>query len=165
VLDRLAAETEEKRFEVLKGFLLEDKGAVSYEAASTQLGMSVAAVTSATEGEGGMPGGMLTLSADPTKKNTGIVWSTAPISGNANKDVVEGIVRAYDAATLDTNQTSDKTARLKLLWDSTRIASNRFAFSKFCTPFVADGKLFVTTYGSWPDTHGNHGRIDVYSLK
>jgi RNA polymerase sigma factor (sigma-70 family) len=47
VLDRLAAETEEKRFEVLKGFLLEDKGAVSYEAASTQLGMSVAAVTSA----------------------------------------------------------------------------------------------------------------------
>ena len=47
VLDRLAAETQEKRFEVLKGFLLEDKGAVSYEAASNQLGMSVAAVTSA----------------------------------------------------------------------------------------------------------------------
>lgn len=47
VLDRLAAETEEKRFEVLKTFLLEDKGAVSYEAASSQLGMSVAAVTSA----------------------------------------------------------------------------------------------------------------------
>jgi len=47
VLDRLAAETEAKRFEVLKGFLLEDKGAVSYEAASSQLGISVAAVTSA----------------------------------------------------------------------------------------------------------------------
>ena len=42
VLDRLAAATEETRFEVLKGFLLEDKGAVSYEAASSQLGMSVA---------------------------------------------------------------------------------------------------------------------------
>jgi DNA-directed RNA polymerase specialized sigma24 family protein len=47
VLERLAAEADEKRFEVLKGFLLEDKGAVSYEAASSQLGMSVAAVTSA----------------------------------------------------------------------------------------------------------------------
>jgi RNA polymerase sigma factor (sigma-70 family) len=47
VLDRLAAETEEKRFEILKGFLLEDKGSVSYEAASSQLGLSVAAVTSA----------------------------------------------------------------------------------------------------------------------
>ena len=47
VLDRLAAETEEKRFEILKGFLLEDKGAVSYEAASSELGMSVSAITSA----------------------------------------------------------------------------------------------------------------------
>jgi DNA-directed RNA polymerase specialized sigma24 family protein len=47
VLDRLAAEIEEKPFEVLKGFLLEEKGAVSYEAASAQLAMSVAAITSA----------------------------------------------------------------------------------------------------------------------
>jgi RNA polymerase sigma-70 factor (ECF subfamily) len=47
VLDRLAAETEEKRFETLKGFLLEDKGAVSYDDAAVHLGVSVAAVTSA----------------------------------------------------------------------------------------------------------------------
>jgi RNA polymerase sigma-70 factor (ECF subfamily) len=47
VLDRLAAETEEKRFELLKSFLLEDKGAVSYDEAAAQSGMSVAAITSA----------------------------------------------------------------------------------------------------------------------
>jgi RNA polymerase sigma-70 factor (ECF subfamily) len=47
VLDRLAAETEIKRFEVLKGFLLEDKGAVSYDEAGARLGVSVAAITSA----------------------------------------------------------------------------------------------------------------------
>jgi RNA polymerase sigma-70 factor (ECF subfamily) len=47
VLDRLAVETDEKRFEVLKGFLLEDKGAVSYDQAAAQLGVSVAAITSA----------------------------------------------------------------------------------------------------------------------
>ena len=47
VLDRLAAETEEKRFEIVKGFLLEDKGALSYDEAASQLGISVAAVTSA----------------------------------------------------------------------------------------------------------------------
>lgn len=47
VLDRLAAETDENRFEILKGFLLGDKGSISYEAASSQLGLSVAAVTSA----------------------------------------------------------------------------------------------------------------------
>ena len=38
VLDRLAAETEEKRFEVLKGFLLDDKGAVSYDGGGGPVG-------------------------------------------------------------------------------------------------------------------------------
>jgi RNA polymerase sigma-70 factor (ECF subfamily) len=47
VLDRLAGEMDEHRFEVLKGFLLEDKGAVSYDDAAGRLGLSVAAVTSA----------------------------------------------------------------------------------------------------------------------
>jgi RNA polymerase sigma-70 factor (ECF subfamily) len=47
VLERLAAETDETRFEVLKPFLLEDKGAVSYDEASSRLGISIAAITSA----------------------------------------------------------------------------------------------------------------------
>ena len=47
VLDRLAAETDAKRFEVLKPFLLEDKGAVSYDDAAAKLGLSVPAITSA----------------------------------------------------------------------------------------------------------------------
>jgi RNA polymerase sigma-70 factor (ECF subfamily) len=47
VLDRLASECDEKRFEMLKGFLLDEKGEVSYEDAARFLGMSVAAVTSA----------------------------------------------------------------------------------------------------------------------
>ena len=42
VLDRLAFETDEKRFEVLKGFLLEDKGTVSYDQAAAQLGIDAA---------------------------------------------------------------------------------------------------------------------------
>ncbi|MFO1500223.1 MAG: sigma-70 family RNA polymerase sigma factor [Verrucomicrobiota bacterium] len=46
-LDRLAAETEEARFEVLKSFLLEEKGAISYDQAAAQLGVSPAAITSA----------------------------------------------------------------------------------------------------------------------
>ena len=47
VVERLAAESEEKRFEVLKGFLLDDKGDVSYDEAAKQLDISVSAVTSA----------------------------------------------------------------------------------------------------------------------
>ena len=46
VLDRLAAEMEERRFEVLKGFLLDEKGTLSYHDAAGLLGQSMAAVTS-----------------------------------------------------------------------------------------------------------------------
>ena len=47
VLDRLAAETDERKFAVLKEFLLENGGAVSYDGAAGQLGMTIPAVTSA----------------------------------------------------------------------------------------------------------------------
>lgn len=47
VVDRLAAEMQEKRFDVLKSFLLEESGAVSYDEASERLGVTVAAITSA----------------------------------------------------------------------------------------------------------------------
>ena len=47
VIDRLAAETEEKRFVVLKEFLLADKGSLPYDVAAGRLGISVAATTSA----------------------------------------------------------------------------------------------------------------------
>ena len=47
VSNRLAAETEANRFGVLKPFLIEDKGALSYDEAAGQLGMSVGAITSA----------------------------------------------------------------------------------------------------------------------
>jgi outer membrane protein assembly factor BamB len=52
------------------------------------------------------------------------------------------------------NPNADGTARLKLLWDSTK-SGVTFNFSKFCAPMVADGKLYVATYD---------GRVDVYAL-
>jgi len=47
VLDRLAGEMDKTRFEILKGFLLDDRGTISYETAASHLGISVTAVTSA----------------------------------------------------------------------------------------------------------------------
>jgi hypothetical protein len=102
---------------------------------------------------GGMTGGMLTLSSNGNQPHTGVVWATAPIDGDANHDVVAGIVRAYDATELDSTPFDSNTPRLKLLWDSQR-AGIDFTFSKFCAPMVADGKLFVATYD---------GRVDVYA--
>lgn len=113
-----------------------------------------AALAASPQGIGGMPGGMLALSSNSNNPNTGIVWALAPIDGDANHDVVAGIARAYDATNLDPNPIDQFTPRLKLLWDSQR-AGVTFNHSKFCTPVVADGKLFVPTYD---------GRVDVYVL-
>lgn len=98
---------------------------------------------------GGMPGGMLTLSSSGTAN--AIVWATVPLDGDANRQRVPGIVRAYDATGFDTVHTNpDGLPLLKLLW-----SAKGFTYSKFCTPMVANGKLFVPTYD---------GRVDVYGL-
>jgi hypothetical protein len=101
---------------------------------------------------GGMPGGMVIASSDGKLPHTGIVWATAPIDGDANHDVVAGIVRAYDATELDPTPIDPATPRLKLLWDSSRSGAT-FNFAKFCPPVVADGRLLVPTYD---------GRVDIY---
>jgi hypothetical protein len=113
-----------------------------------------AAEANSPNGIGGMPGGMLALSSNGTNPNTGIVWGLAPIDGDANHAAVPGIARAYDATNLDPTPIDPFTPRLKLLWDSGRAGVN-YTHSKFCTPVVADGKLFVPTYD---------GRVDVYML-
>ena len=101
-----------------------------------------------------MPGGMLAVSSDGTTPDTGIVWALAPIDGDANHDVVPGIARAYDATNLAPTPIDPRTPRLKLLWDSGGRASS-YNHAKFCTPVVADGRLFVPTYD---------GRVDMYML-
>jgi DNA-directed RNA polymerase specialized sigma24 family protein len=47
VVERLARETEEERFEILKGFLLGPAEAISYDDAAARLGLTVPAITSA----------------------------------------------------------------------------------------------------------------------
>jgi len=113
------------------------------------------------DGHGGMPGGLLCLSANGQQAHTGVVWSLAPIDGDANcgwqagqyVHVVEGILRVYDATQFDTNSDGSKT--LHLLWDSKRIPGNTFSHNKFGVPVVANGKVYVPTYD---------GRVDVYGL-
>jgi hypothetical protein len=55
-------------------------------------GLEVASAAAAVfpTGIGGMPGGMLALSSDGKTPHTGIVWTLAPVDGDANQDVVEG---------------------------------------------------------------------------
>jgi outer membrane protein assembly factor BamB len=87
----------------------------------------------------GMPGGMLTVSANGSRPGSGIVWAVVPLDGDANlQRGVKGIVLALDAH--DVNQT---------LWTSEQDAErDRLGlFAKFTPPMVANGKVFVATYG------------------
>ena len=125
-------------------------GSVTFLAKGAEISSNAMARDSTSKG--GMTGGMISVTSSGTSPNTGIVWTLAPIDGNANTDVVAGMARAYDAATLDPTPNVDGTHKLKLLWQSAGI---KFNFSKFCPPMVADGKLYVATYD---------GRVDVYAL-
>jgi len=135
--------------ESLRAWTIDATGKVTFVAKSAEV------ASAGMGGLGGMPGGFVVVTSNQATPNTGIVWATTPLSHDANRFVVEGIVRAYDASALDPINNADGTPRLKLLWDSKHIPGNTFHFSKFCPPVVADGKLFVATYD---------GRVDVYAL-
>jgi len=86
-----------------------------------------------------MPGGFLSLSANGTGRDSGILWVTLPYSDNANHFVVRGILRAFDASDLSKGE----------LWDSenTGNVNDRLGqFAKFCPPTVANGKVYVATF-------------------
>ena len=82
----------------------------------------------------GMPGGMLSLSANGSAPGTGILWAALSRGGDANHAPQPGILRAYDAS----NVTRE-------LWNSQQNATRDTLgnFSKFSPPTVANGKVFV----------------------
>ena len=87
----------------------------------------------------GMPGGMLSLSANGSTAGSGVLWASVPLDGDANTQRgVKGIVLALDAQ--DVTQT---------LWSSEQVPGRDRPglFAKFTPPTVAGGKLFVATYG------------------
>jgi hypothetical protein len=96
----------------------------------------------------GMPGGMLSLSANGTQ--SGILWALLPLSGDANwTRNVPGVLRAFDAVTL------------QQLWNSHDGHGNDPGnFAKFCPPTVANGRVYVPTYND----DGQHGHLVVYGL-
>ncbi len=87
----------------------------------------------------GMPGGMLSLSANGSSQGTGVLWAVVPLDGDANEQRgVKGIVLALDAH--DVSRT---------LWTSEQVSDrDRLGlFAKFTPPTVINGKVFVATYG------------------
>ncbi len=87
----------------------------------------------------GMPGAILTVSSNVTKRNTGIVWASHPLLGNANGQTVTGILQAFAA--------DDVTHEL---WNSQQNAArdNVGNFAKFVSPTVANGKVYMATFSN-----------------
>ena len=108
--------------------------------------------TAGPDGHGGMPGGMITLSCNGKAPGTGILWSLAPLNGDANSAVTQGVLRAYDATKIIKNANGEPG--LQLLWHSDQW-NILFMHNKFNLPVVANGKIYIPTY---------NGTIDVYGL-
>jgi hypothetical protein len=96
-------------------------------------------------GSSGMPGGILSISANGSAASSGILWASHPYSQNANQAVVDGILHAYDA--------SDLTIEL---WNSeqnhARDGIGRFA--KFCPPTIANGKVYMASFSGFLAVYG-----------
>jgi hypothetical protein len=81
--------------------------------------------------------GCLTVSANGNAAGSGIIWAAVPLDGDANQQHgVHGIVLALDASDV-TRTTSEQVSQRDRLG----------LFAKFNPPVVANGKVFVATYG------------------
>lgn len=110
--------------------------------------------------EGGMPGGMLCLSADGTKPNTAILWASFPPNGNANTSIVPGTLAAYDATNFVTKP--DGSMVIQQIWNSdTNPGDQLDKYAKFNPPMVANGRVYLSSYSA----QDGKGSVIVYGLK
>jgi hypothetical protein len=113
--------------------------------------------------ENRMPGGMLALSADGSKSDSGIVWASHPTDDDGMNKTVKGTLRAFDARDLNVELwTSDKNP------DGDDRVGN---FAKFCPPVVANGKVYVATFSRELVVYGlleknlADAKCDIWDLK
>ena len=124
--------------------------------ASNQGSFNTTAVASSTMlapmTNAGMPGGFLSLSANG--KTNGIVWALTPYDGNANQSTVHGILHAFDAQTFNSGHLTE-------LWSSEQNSSRDTVgnYAKFTYPTVANGRVYVSTFGS---TYSGSGQLIAY---
>ncbi len=90
----------------------------------------------------GMPGGMLTISANGSQAGTGIVWATLPRYGDASCCDVPGNLYAFNAE------------NLALLWSSTGTGQGFLNFSKGSIPVVANGKVYAGSISRFVQVYG-----------
>ena len=112
----------------------------------------------------GMPGAMLSISANGNAPGSALVWASHPLRDNANQSVVEGIFRVFDATSV--TKGADGKPRLTELWNSKEYAARDDIglFAKFCPPTIANGKVYMANFGAVGAPTGSSGHLVVYGL-
>jgi len=105
------------------------------------------------------PGGILSISSNANQDGTGIVWANRRQSGNQ----LSGVLQAYDADTLIDDGSGQP--KFNLLWDSEQVSSRDSLgnFAKFTPPTIANGKVYMATFGTDATAIGTGG-LAVYGL-
>jgi PQQ-like domain len=92
----------------------------------------------------GHPGGSLTVSANGSTANTGIVWASMPTNQDGMHGLVAGVLRAFNADTLDE------------IWNS-EVNSGRDrvgTLMKFVPPVIANGRVYMPNHDNSVAVYG-----------
>jgi len=125
------------------------KSAGHFAASPVARGSSIASI--GTSSPGGMPGGILSLSASGT--SNAILWANEafgnlPGDPDANTAPTPNILRAYDVSTIG-------TGTLQSIWDSEAEPNDHVgAATKFAPPLVANGRVYQATYDNQVVVYG-----------
>ena len=115
---------------------------------------------------GCMPGGIVSVSANGATSGTGILWASLPMDthdsvafiGGGLNNVVPGVLHALNAEDI----TQD-------LWNSQNNPGRDggFMFAKFNPPMVANGRVYLGTFGSIPNGAPQTltGSVNVYGMR
>jgi hypothetical protein len=133
--------------DVLRGFLFNTTTGLL-----TTTPFAVSTMTApATNNDGAMPGGFLSISANGN--SNGILWASTPYAGDATHQSTQGVLYAFNADTLSplwTDKTNDARDEIGM-------------FAKYVPPMVANGKVYVPNFGPVGNTDGS-GNLVVYGL-
>lgn len=96
----------------------------------------------------GSPGGTLTVSSDGKQPGTGIVWATHTNNKSADHGNAPGVLRAFNAETLQELWNSEQKPKRDRLG----------TLMKFVPPLVVAGKVYVPNYDNAVNVYGLLGR-------
>jgi signal peptidase I len=123
-----------------------------------------------TKSPGGMPGGLLMVSAKPSVNSslpyavdpdTAIIWAVYPVQGDANKHFADGQLIAYDATGFIPGV--NKLKRLFRTGDDTN--GGLGAMTRMAPPVVANGKVYVMIYRVDSNNNLFGSQLKVFGLQ